>query len=65
MFGKEPSIVRREHPQLFTLLQEAPDVPLPIVGSPDCFEIVVAGGSGPCSSHFEGYVEAVTYPIEE
>ncbi len=65
MFGKEPSIVRKEHPQLVTLLEDTPEVPLPIVGSPDCFQIAVVGGGGPCSSYFEGYVEAITLPIEE
>jgi hypothetical protein len=65
MFGKDISIVRREHPQLVTLLEDHPEVPLPLVSSPDAFEIAVVGGVGPCSSYFEGHGDIITLPIEE
>jgi len=65
MFGKDISIVRREHPQLVTLLADHPEVQLPLVSSPDSFEIAVVGGVGPCSSCFEGHGDIITLPIEE
>ncbi len=65
MFGKEPSLVRKEHPQLVTLLAEHPEVPLPLVTAPDAFEIAVVGGVGPCSSYFEAHGGVITLPIEE
>ena len=65
MFGKELGIVRREHPQFLTLLKEHPEVPLPLVTAPDCFEIAVVGGVGPCSSYFEAHGGVITLPIEE
>ncbi len=65
MFGKELSLVKKEHPQLFTCLEESPEIPLPVVDAPEHFEVAVVGGAGPCSSYFEGGGEFVTLPIEE
>jgi hypothetical protein len=65
MFGKDVNIVKKEHPQLATCLKDNPDLLLPVVEGPECFEIAVVGGAGPCSSFFEGHPWIVTLPVEE
>jgi hypothetical protein len=65
MYGKEPKIVLQEYPELATILENNPGLPFPIVSSPDCFHIAVVGGSGQCSSYFEGSRSVGTWLIEE
>lgn len=65
MFGKEPALVQKEHPQFYAALKDYPSVPLPIVSTPNNFEIAVVGGVGPCSSYYEGHGAVITMPIEE
>lgn len=65
MYGKEPSTIFKEHPQICTLLKDNPRVPLPVAASPEDFQIAVVGGNGPISAHFEGSGESITLPIEE
>ena len=56
--------VKKIYPQL-THLKDQPEVLLPIVESPDCYQIVIVGGRGPGAWYFVGSRAAVTYPIEE
>jgi hypothetical protein len=56
--------VKKIYPQLVHL-KDKPDVLLPIVEKPDCYQIVVVGGRGPGAWYFVGSRAPVTYPIEE
>jgi hypothetical protein len=65
MINKEPAAVRRSHPE-FGWLWDSPEAPVPVLESPDCFEIAVAGAMGGARSAYSwGAAEPVSRRIEE
>ena len=65
MINKEPAAVRSSHPE-FQWLWDSPETPVPVLESPDCFELAVAGGLGGArSSYFWGAAEPVSRRIED
>ncbi|MBI2872433.1 MAG: hypothetical protein HYY00_04495 [Chloroflexi bacterium] len=66
MLSKEKKGLLIAHPEL-QWLWDCPETPLPIVETPDCFDIVVAGTTGGAGrgAYFYGAGEPVTKPVEE
>jgi len=64
MQNKEPEAMRASHPEL-EWLWDHPDLPLPVVEDPDCFEIAVVGGSAGRGAYFYGAGAPVTLAVEE
>mgnify|MGYP001319049867 CR=1 FL=1 len=63
--NREAAAVRASHPE-FNWLWDAPETPLPVLESPDCFEIAVAGAMGGARSTYSwGAAEPVSRRIEE
>ena len=52
------------HPQL-QWLRDSPQTLIPVVETPDCFEIMVAGGMGGRSTYSYGAGEPVSRVIEQ
>jgi hypothetical protein len=63
MANKEAAGFRAAHPEL-QWLWGSPDTLLPVLESPDCFEIIVAGASGGRSAYSYGAAEPVSRLIE-
>jgi len=61
--NREPSTLIAGRPDL-QWLTEHPDLPLPLVEVPECYEIAVVGGAAGRSMYFYGAHEAITKPIE-
>ncbi|MBI4611757.1 MAG: hypothetical protein HY726_22440 [Candidatus Rokubacteria bacterium] len=61
--NREPSTLIAGRPDLQWLTQH-PDLPLPLVELPECYEIAVVGGAAGRSMYFYGAHEAITKPIE-
>ena len=62
MKNKPEVAVRTAHPELWS----APDALIPILETPDCFEIMVAGAMGGARSTYSyGACEPVTRPVEQ
>jgi hypothetical protein len=64
MLNKEPKALQTAHPEL-GWLADHPDLPLPVVEAPDCFEIAVVGGAAGRGAYFYGAGEPVTMPVED
>ena len=65
MANKEASNFRASHPQL-NWIWDSPETLIPVLETPDCFEIVVAGGMGGARSTYSyGAAEPVSRPIEQ
>ena len=64
MLNKEPKALDAAHPEL-RWLYENPDVLVPVVEVPDCFEIAVVGGNAGRGTYFYGAGGPVTLPIED
>ena len=64
MANKEPASFRVAHPEL-QWLWDSPDTLLPVLETPDCFEIIVAGASGGRSAWSYGAAEPVSRLIEQ
>lgn len=64
MANKEPATFRSSHPNL-QWLWDSPETLMPVLETPDCFEIVVAGASGGRSAYSYGAAEPVSRVIEE
>lgn len=63
MLSKTPESVKESHPEL-TWLLEHPELPIPIVETPDCFQVAVVGSAGATSFYFEGARSLFTLPVE-
>jgi hypothetical protein len=63
MLNKEPKAMAVAHPELGWLLDH-PDLPVPVVEDPSCFDIAVVGGAAGRGAYFYGAGEPVTMPIE-
>ncbi len=55
---------RKSHPEI-QWLWDSPETLLPILETPDCFEVVVAGGMGGRSTYSIGAAEPVSRLIEQ
>jgi hypothetical protein len=64
MLNKERAAMMASHPEL-AWLEDTPDVPIPIVEDPGCFDLVVVGGAAGRGAYFYGAGEPVTMPVEE
>jgi len=62
--NKEPKAMAAAHPEL-GWLADHPDLPVPVVESPDCFDIAVVGGAAGRGAYFYGAGEPVTVPVED
>ena len=63
MLNKEPKAREAAHPEL-GWLADHPDLPLPVVEEPGCFDIAVVGGAAGRGAYFYGAGEPVTMPVE-
>ncbi len=61
--NREPSTLIAGRPDLQWLVAH-PDLPLPLVEVPECYEIALVGGAAGRSMYFYGAHEAITKPIE-
>ena len=61
--NREPSTLLASHPELQWMTSQ-PDIRVPIVERPECYEIVVVGGAAGRSMYFYGAHEMITKPID-
>ncbi len=61
--NKKREAMLQAHPEL-SWLQDNPDFLLPIVETPDCYDIAVVGHGGACSNYLYGAGGPVTKPVE-
>ena len=64
MLNKEPKAMAVAHPEL-GWMADHPELPVPIVEDPGCFDIAVVGGAAGRGAYFYGAGEPVTVPVEE
>jgi hypothetical protein len=64
MLNKEPKALAVAHPEL-AWLADHPDLPLPVVEDPGCFDIAVVGAAAGRGAYFYGAGEPVTLPVED
>ncbi len=64
MLNKEPKALQAAHPEL-GWLADHPDLPLPIVEDPECFDIAVVGGAAGRGAYFYGAGEPVTVVVDD
>jgi len=63
MLNKEPQAMATARPELAWMLDH-PDLPIPVVEDPTCFDIVVVGGAAGRGAYFYGAGEPVTMPVD-
>ena len=54
----------RTYPEL-AWLEDNPDVAIPVVEDPGCFDLAVVGGAAGRGTYFYGAGEPVTMPVED
>jgi hypothetical protein len=64
MLNKERPAMMASHPEL-AWMEDHPDLPIPIVEDPGCFDLMVVGGAAGRGTYFYGAGEPVTMPVEE
>jgi hypothetical protein len=64
MLTKEPRAMATAHPEL-GWLADHPDLPLPVVEDPSCYDIAVVGGSAGRGAYFYGAGEPVTVAVDD
>jgi hypothetical protein len=64
MLNKERAAMTASHPEL-AWLWDNPEVAVPVVEDPGCFDLVVVGGAAGRGTYFYGAGEPVTMPVEE
>ena len=64
MLNKERPAMAASHPEL-GWMWDHPDLPVPIVEDPGCFEIVVVGGAAGRGAYFYGAGAPVTKLVED
>jgi hypothetical protein len=64
MLNKERAAMMASHPEL-AWLEDTPDVPIPVVEDPGCFDLVVVGGAAGRGAYFYGAGEPVTVAVDE
>ena len=64
MLNKEREAMQASHPEL-AWLHDNPDIAIPVVEDPGCFELIVVGGAAGRGTYFYGAGEPVTFAVEE
>ncbi len=64
MLNKEPKAMAVAHPEL-GWMADHPDLPIPVVEDPTCFDIAVVGAAAGRGAYFYGAGEPVTMPVED
>src|SRR3989441_212733 len=64
ILNKGPKAMEVAHPEL-AWLADHPDLPVPIVEDPTCFDIAVVGAAAGRGAYFYGAGEPVTMPVED
>ena len=64
MLNKEPKAMQAAHPEL-GWMTDHPDLAVPIVEDPGCFDIAVVGAAAGRGAYFYGAGEPVTLPVED
>lgn len=64
MLNKERAAMMASHPEL-AWLEDNPDVAIPVVEDPGCFDLAVVGGAAGRGAYFYGAGEPVTMPVED
>jgi hypothetical protein len=64
MLNKEPKAMAVAHPEL-GWMADHPDLPVPVVEDPGCFDIAVVGAAAGRGTYFYGAGEPVTMPVED
>ena len=64
MLNKEPKAMAAAHPEL-AWLADHPDLPLPVVEDPGCFDLAVVGAAAGRGAYFYGAGEPVTLAVED
>jgi hypothetical protein len=64
MLTKEPKAMAAAHPEL-AWLADHPELPLPVVEEPACYDIAVVGAAAGRGAYFYGAGEPVTMPVDE
>jgi hypothetical protein len=64
MLNKEPKAMSVAHPELGWMVDH-PDLPVPVVEDPACFDIAVVGGSAGRGAYFYGAGEPVTLAVQD
>jgi hypothetical protein len=64
MLNKERQAMLASHPEL-AWLEDNPDVAIPVVEDPRCFELAVVGGAAGRGTYFYGAGEPVTMAVED
>jgi hypothetical protein len=64
MLNKERKAMAVAHPEL-AWLWDHPDLPLPVVEDPSCYDIAVVGAAAGRGAYFYGAGEPVTMPVED
>jgi hypothetical protein len=63
MLNKERAAMMASHPEL-AWLEDNPEVAIPVVEDPSCFDLVVVGGAAGRGAYFYGAGEPVTMSVE-
>jgi hypothetical protein len=64
MLNKEAKAMAVAHPEL-GWMHDHPELAIPVVETPECFDIAVVGGTAGRGAYFYGAGEPVTMPVEE
>jgi len=64
LLSKTALAMKEAHPELAWMLDQ-PELPIPIVETPDCFQIAVVGSAGSTSFYFEGARQLFTLPVRD
>src|SRR3990172_2838068 len=64
MLNKEPKAMQISHPEL-GWMADHPDLPVPVVEDPTCFDIAVVGAAAGRGAYFYGAGEPGTMPVED
>jgi hypothetical protein len=64
LLSKTALAMKDAHPEL-TWMLDHPELPIPIVETPDCFQIAVVGSAGSTSFYFQGARSIFTLPVRD
>jgi hypothetical protein len=64
MLNKEAQAMEASHPEL-GWMWDHPELPIPVVEEPGCFDIAVVGGAAGRGAYFYGAGEPVTTTVDE
>ena len=64
LLSKTALAMKDAHPEL-TWMLDHPELPIPIVETPDCFQMAVVGSAGSTSFYFQGARSMFTLPVRD